>query len=82
MSSPLPKVYEDCGNGTAQPVATTNGLSGAIGGDFKVDELARVSKETVSFNYATCETSVTNFPRMPTMPAFAAVLLLAELQVV
>ena len=48
MSSHLPKVYEDCGNGTAQPVATTNGLSGAIGGDFKVDELARVSKETVS----------------------------------
>lgn len=48
MSSPLPKVYEDCGNGTAQPVATTNGMSGAIGGDFKVDELARVSKETVS----------------------------------
>lgn len=48
MSSPLPKVYEDCGNGTAQPIATTPGLSGAIGGDFKVDELQRVSKETVS----------------------------------
>ena len=66
MSSPLPKVYEDCGNGTAQPVATTNGLSGAIGGDFKVDELARVSKETVSFNYATWQTTVTNLSRMPT----------------
>ena len=47
MSAPLPKVYEDCGNGTAQPIATTQGLSGAIGGDFKVDELQRVSKETV-----------------------------------
>lgn len=47
MSSPLPKVYEDSGNGTAQPIATTQGLSGAIGGDFKVDELQRVSKETV-----------------------------------
>ncbi|DBA90250.1 hypothetical protein WJX77_010509 [Trebouxia sp. C0004] len=46
MSAPLPKVYEDCGNGTAQPIATTQGLSGAIGGDFKVDELQRVSKET------------------------------------
>lgn len=46
MSSPLPKVYEDSGNGTAQPIATTQGLSGAIGGDFKVDELQRVSKET------------------------------------
>lgn len=48
MSAPLPKVYEDCGNGTAQPIATTQGLSGAIGGDFKVDELQRVSKETAS----------------------------------
>ena len=47
MSAPLPKVYEDSGNGTAQPIATTQGLSGAIGGDFKVDELQRVSKETV-----------------------------------
>ena len=49
MSAPLPKVYEDCGNGTAQPISTTQGLSGAIGGDFKVDELQRVSKETVRF---------------------------------
>ncbi len=48
MSAPLPKVYEDCGNGTAQPIATTQGLSGAIGGEFKVDELQRVSKETAS----------------------------------
>lgn len=54
MSSPLPKVYEDSGNGTAQPIATTQGLSGAIGGDFKVDELQRVSKETVCCQVSSC----------------------------
>ena len=48
MSAPLPKVYEDAGNGSAQPAPVqTPGAIGPIGGDFKVDELQRVAKETV-----------------------------------
>lgn len=47
MSAPLPKVYEDAGNGSAQPAPVqTPGAIGPIGGDFKVDELQRVAKET------------------------------------
>lgn len=47
MSAPLPRVYEDAGGGKANPVAAAPGPTGTIGGDFRVEELTRVSKETV-----------------------------------
>ncbi|KAK9808708.1 hypothetical protein WJX72_002336 [[Myrmecia] bisecta] len=46
MSAPLPKVFEDAGQGKATPVVSGPGQSGSIGGDFKVDDLTRVAKET------------------------------------
>lgn len=49
MSAPLPRVYEDAGNGKAQPVVPGNrppGLIGGVGGDFNAEELSRVSKDT------------------------------------
>lgn len=46
LSAPLPRVYEDNGSGKAQPVqAGPNPLMSTIGGDFKGEELARVSKD-------------------------------------
>ncbi len=52
MSAPLPRVYEDVGGGKVNPVAATAGPSGTIGGDFRVEELTRVSKETVRVGLA------------------------------
>ena len=77
MSSPLPKVYEDSGNGTAQPIATTQGLSGAIGGDFKGDELQRVSKETVGFSWLSVCSQQSFLCRSDTFAAIDAVLSVA-----
>ncbi len=49
LSAPLPRVYEDTGNGrvVATPAGSGEPDSNRIGGDFKVDELTRVSRETV-----------------------------------
>lgn len=50
LSAPLPRVYEDTGNGRVVPTPSDNGPepeSNRIGGDFKVEELTRVSRETV-----------------------------------
>ncbi len=49
LSAPLPRVYEDTGNGRVVPTPAANGgADGArIGGEFKVEELTRVSRETV-----------------------------------
>ena len=47
MSAPLPRVFEESAGGKAVPVPSAPGQSGNIGGDFRVDEVMRVSKETV-----------------------------------
>ena len=49
LSAPLPRVYEETGNGRVAPTGTANGEPGAnlIGGDFKVEDLTKVSRETV-----------------------------------
>ena len=50
LSAPLPRVYEDTGNGRVVPTPSGNGPepeAARIGGEFKVDELTRVSRETV-----------------------------------
>lgn len=47
LSAPLPRVYQDAGNGKAQPVVPGNRPPGLIGGEFNAEELGRVSKETV-----------------------------------
>lgn len=48
MSAPLPRVYEDVAGGRPQPVPTAPGQGGlSIGGDFRVDDLSRISKEAV-----------------------------------
>jgi hypothetical protein len=50
LSAPLPRVYEDTGNGRVVPMPSGNGPepeAARIGGEFKVDELTRVSRETV-----------------------------------
>jgi hypothetical protein len=46
MSAPLPKVYEDVGGGKMQPVVGPAAGNGAIGGDFRAEELQRVARET------------------------------------
>lgn len=48
MSAPLPRVFEESAGGKAVPVPTAPGQNGNIGGDFRADELVRVSKDTVS----------------------------------
>ena len=48
LSAPLPRVYEETGNGRVAAMAAVAGQpSTLIGGDFKVEELTRISKETV-----------------------------------
>lgn len=50
LSAPLPRVYEDSGNGRVVPVPSGGGPepeAARIGGEFKVEELTRVSRETV-----------------------------------
>lgn len=47
LSAPLPRVYEDAGNGKAQPQVQNNAPPGLIGGNFDAEELSRVSKDTV-----------------------------------
>lgn len=48
LSAPLPRVYEDTGNGRVAAMPAVAGQPGTlIGGDFKVEELTRISKETV-----------------------------------
>lgn len=48
MAAPLPRVFEESAGGKAVPVPTAPGQNGNIGGDFRADELVRVSKDTVS----------------------------------
>ena len=55
MSAPLPRVYETGEGGKAVAVAPAPGTAGIIGGDFKADELTRVSKETVRLAHM-CQT--------------------------
>ncbi len=50
MSAPLPRVYEDVGGGKMQPVPGPPAGNGAIGGDFRAEELQRVARETVRFH--------------------------------
>jgi hypothetical protein len=47
MSAPLPRVFEESVGGKAVPVPSAPGQNGNIGGDFRMDEITRVSKETV-----------------------------------
>jgi hypothetical protein len=50
LSAPLPRVYEDTGNGRVVPLPAGGGPepeAARIGGEFKVEELTRVSRETV-----------------------------------
>lgn len=48
LSAPLPRVYEDTGNGKVAAMPAVAGQPGTlIGGDFKVEDLTRISKETV-----------------------------------
>ncbi|BDA44078.1 hypothetical protein COCOBI_05-2620 [Coccomyxa sp. Obi] len=46
MAAPLPRVFEESAGGKAVPVPTAPGQNGNIGGDFRADELVRVSKDT------------------------------------
>lgn len=48
MSAPLPRIYEDTGNGrvTAQ-LPSDRECDNLIGGDFNVEDLQRVSRDTV-----------------------------------
>lgn len=50
MAAPLPRVFEESAGGKAVPVPTAPGQNGNIGGDFRADELVRVSKDTVTSN--------------------------------
>ena len=48
LSAPLPRVFEDTGNGKVAAMPAVAGQPGTlIGGDFKVEDLTRISKETV-----------------------------------
>jgi hypothetical protein len=52
LSAPLPRVYEETGNGRVAAMAAVAGQpSTLIGGDFKVEELTRISKETVRSSF-------------------------------
>lgn len=47
LSAPLPRVYEETGNGRVAAMPAVAGQPGTlIGGDFKVEDLTRISKET------------------------------------
>ena len=57
LSAPLPRVYEETGNGRVAAMAAVAGQpSTLIGGDFKVEELTRISKETVRADANACST--------------------------
>ena len=61
LSAPLPRVYEETGNGRVAAMAAVAGQpSTLIGGDFKVEELTRISKETVRAFANACRTSRTH----------------------
>lgn len=47
MTAPLPRVYDEGPGGKAVPQAPAAGQPTNIGGDFRVEELLRISKETV-----------------------------------
>ena len=47
MTAPLPRVYDEGPGGKAVPQAPAPGQPTNIGGDFRVEELLRISKETV-----------------------------------
>lgn len=47
MTAPLPRVYDEGPGGKAVPQAPGPGQPSNIGGDFRVEELLRISKETV-----------------------------------
>ena len=48
MSTPLPRIYEDSGNGrVVAQLPSDNDCDNLIGGDFNAEELERVARETV-----------------------------------
>ena len=47
MTAPLPRVYDEGPGGKAVPQVPAAGQPTNIGGDFRVEELLRISKETV-----------------------------------
>jgi len=47
MTAPLPRVYEEGPGGKAVPQGPAPGQPSNIGGEFRVEELLRISKETV-----------------------------------
>lgn len=48
MSQPLPRIYDDNGNGKVVAQAQDDADGGnLIGGDFRMEDLQRISRETV-----------------------------------
>jgi hypothetical protein len=70
LSAPLPRVFRDPGNGKVVPeLVAQEQNNNLIGGDFKVEDLTRISKETVGAElpppYMPCAALPPGAPRLP-----------------